>query len=223
MSRNKRKTAAEPARPRFRKLLGWTVLLALVFTAGLITGERLVRQESFKPLVSVSSRPAVVDAPDEASPEQPSQTPAPIQEGDSEHKEPSEFSFFDRLTSGDKPILARRATQSLRNRNGQPIEHPTPARAGDDGDPADTAAQAGPLPARYTLQIAAHPDMKSASQHMARLRRMGLDPHVISASIPDQGNFYRVRLGKFTSMEEARHFQAELKRKNSLNAFVSPL
>lgn len=220
MSRNQRKTAAEPARPRFRKLLGWTVLLALVFTAGLITGERLVRQESFKPLVSVSSRPpAVVNAPDEASPKQPSLTPAPIQEGDSEQKEPSDFSFFDRLTSGEKPILERRAAQSVRDRNGQP----TPARAGDDGDPVDTATQAGPLPARYTLQIAAHPDMKSASQHMARLRRMGLDPHVISASIPDQGNFYRVRLGKFTSMEEARHFQAELKRKNSLNAFVSPL
>lgn len=38
----------------FTRLLGWTVVLALVFSAGMITGQRLIRHDSMPPLVSLS-------------------------------------------------------------------------------------------------------------------------------------------------------------------------
>ncbi|MGM0555729.1 MAG: SPOR domain-containing protein [Myxococcota bacterium] len=220
MSSNRRKSSSEKP-SRFKKLLGWTVLLALVFSAGLITGERLVREKSFKPLVSVSSRaeaqpPGSEDS--EPQQEQPQEQPA----------EETEYSFFDNLTDGTQPIIKRRDAPS-RTRTGEKseekkkpaVEETQPPKA--DADETAEAESGESLPAKYTLQVAAHPDMESAKKHMARLRKMGLDPHVISAAIPDKGKFYRVRLGKFQSMKEARNFQADLKRKNSLNTFVSPL
>lgn len=39
----------------FTRLLGWTVLLSLVFSAGMITGQRLLRHDAMPPLVSLSS------------------------------------------------------------------------------------------------------------------------------------------------------------------------
>jgi cell division septation protein DedD len=219
MSRNKRKSKSEKP-SRFKKLLGWTVLLALVFSAGLITGERLVRKKSFEPLVSVSSR-AEAQTPDAAKngakAEEPTEKAADNEE--------TEYSFFDNLTNGDQPIISRRDAPS-RTRTGEKKKRPVAEQAQPPKSNADNAEQAESgesLPAKYTLQVAAHPDMDSAKKHMARLRKMGLDPHVISAAIPDKGKFYRVRVGKFQSMKEARNFQADLKRKNSLNTFVSPL
>lgn len=217
MSRNKRKSKSQDT-GRFKKLLGWTTLLALVFSAGLITGERLVRKKSFEPLVSVSSRA-------EAKP--PESVEVDDEQPEAAAREEAEFSFFDNLTNGNQPIIERRDAPSTRTRNGdekkpQTVESP-PRQQPQPADSDDTAQPGDQLPAKYTLQVAAHPDMESAKKHMARLRKMGLDPHVISASIPDKGKFYRVRIGKFHSMDEARSFQADLKRKNSLNTFVSPL
>jgi cell division septation protein DedD len=231
MSRNTKKSNSNS---RFKKLLGWTVLLALVFSAGLITGERLVRKKSFEPLVSVSSR-AEAKTPDSEKTEEGGEAKTPAEAGESPaegDEKRTEFSFFDNLTNGNQPIIERRDAPATRTRNGEEKkEEPSvapnqekkqaPTKTVDNAPSKQESGDA--LPAKYTLQVAAHPDMESAEKHMARLRKMGLDPHVISASIPDKGKFYRVRIGKFHSMDEARSFQADLKRKNSLNTFVSPI
>lgn len=222
MSSNRKKSKSKNT-GRFKKLLGWTVLLALVFSAGLITGERLVRKKSFEPLVSVSSR-AEAKTPIEDNAEE----NAKEDDDQSGEQAPgdSKYSFFDNLTNGSQPIIKRRGEDNTRSKSAkndaQPREQ-VPSQKTDSPSSAESEEADETLSAKYTLQIAAHPDMDSAKKHMDRLRKMGLDPHVISAAIPDKGKFYRVRVGKFHSMEEARRFQADLKRKNSLNTFVSPL
>ena len=220
---------------RFKRLLGWTVLMAIVFSAGLITGERLVRRKALGPLVSVShgypEGQAAADADGDAAEEQP--------------REKTSYSFFDRLTQKDPIALASSKdatgsqadpgeTAGAASQKAEPPESKDkPAEADKSSEPASDekepqgapadSAKAEELPARYTLQVAAHPTLDSAKSHMKRLRKMGLEPHVISAAIPDKGKFYRVRVGKFHSMDEARSFQADLERKNSLSTFVSPL
>jgi cell division septation protein DedD len=228
-----RKKASDSGGGKFKRLLGWTVLMAIVFSAGLITGERLVRKQSLGPLVSITDQ--VV---------QPSTKGAP-EEGD-EVKEETTFAFFDKLTQKDDVALsskraaenkkpaakkkadtpapeAKPAEQEAKTKAKQEAKSPEPKEAPAEKAAPEDEPAAQEVAARYTLQVAAHPDMDSAKSHMERLRKMGLEPHLISAAIPGKGKFYRVRVGKFGSMDEARSFQDDLKRKNSLSTFVSPL
>ena len=79
------------------------------------------------------------------------------------------------------------------------------------------------LPSRYTLQIASHPTMERARAEMDRLREFGLQPHVVAAEVPGQGRFYRVRVGRFADLEEARSAQNQIRTDREIQAFVTPL
>ena len=206
---------------KFKRLLGWTVLMAIVFSAGLITGERLVRRQALAPLVSVTDQVA-----------KPAKDGKTAKDDEAKEEEEPTFAFFDQLTRKDEVALSSTRKEADKpEAKAKPEPKPEPNKAKEepaekkqiedeqaDEQPAEKAPSA-----RYTLQVAAHPDMSAAKSHMERLRKMGLEPHVITAEIPGKGKFYRVRVGKFGTMEEARSFQSNLKRKNSLNTFVSPL
>lgn len=239
MSRNR---ASKNAGSKFKRLLGWTVLIAIVFSAGLITGERLVRRQALSPLVSVTGQ---VDSAD-------GQTEDGEAEAEADADEPTSFAFFDQLARKDGVALSanRKAKEKTEKPapepdapKNEPKEEPEEAPEPKAEEPAPEPAEAEPEPAaeeqesapaeadgteeanaaRYTLQVASHPNMDSARSHMEKLRKMGLEPHVVAGDIPGKGKFYRVRVGKFQSMDEARSFQSDLTRKNSLSTFVSPL
>lgn len=237
MSRKQSSAAPESS---FKRLLGWTLLLALVFSAGLITGERLVRKQSLEPLVVVNDQVRAGDASPDA---------------DAPAEQPTTFTFFDQLArKADVALMAPTRVEPAKPAD-KPADKPAPTVVAAPAEPAPAkpvapveppavAAPSEPAPAkptappekpaapadtsapdaaRYTLQVAAHPDLDGARAHMERLRKIGLEPYMISAEIPGKGVFYRVQVGKFGSMDEARAFQASLKAKNSLNTFVSPL
>lgn len=223
----------------FKRLLGWTVVLALVFSAGLISGERLVRKKSLEPLISVSDQISEADLDEDE---------------EAEDDKPTTFAFFDQLTRrADISLSASQKKEAEPEKNEAAPKEAAPkdeaAAAPKAEAEADEQAQEKPPEeaaqpanneqqaagegekepdnenesARYTLQVAAHPDLAGAKEHMERLKKMGLEPQLVSASIPGKGEFYRVRIGEFSSMDEAREFQTGLKSKNSLNTFVSPL
>lgn len=222
---------------KFRRLLGWTVLIAIVFSAGLITGERLVRRQNLAPLVAVTDQ---MVEPSERTPED-------RKKADEKEEEAPTFAFFDQLTRKDGVALSskrkktEKPTPESKPKSREPERKPAPKveeKPEPTAEPANSGAKKDQEPvakepvakepakraaARYTLQVAAHPDMESAKAHMDRLRKMGLEPHLVSAAIPGKGKFYRVRVGKFESMDAASSFQSDLKRKNSLSTFVSPL
>lgn len=251
MSRKKR-TSSEPS--SFGKLLGWTVVLALVFSAGLITGQRLLRRQALPPLVSLQTS-------EKAETE-------PIETG--EERLPTTFSFYEHL--GEKPEAAgtadegtsteakkaEKAEKAERAEKEKPAPRPDPEAnkpapaeaakteanqaAADEKPsqpkPADSAAEKvikqvadalaeddskKELPARYTLQIGSHTDRQSADQQISKLESMGLEPHVVMVEVPERGRFFRVRVGKFHSMEEARNFQGEIQNSRGVSSFVSPI
>ncbi len=179
MAKKNTKKRREEA-PSYGRLVAWTTVIALVFSAGLITGQRLIEKKGGAPLVSVSS--SGVDPSKEDTP-----TPA------------LSFSFYDKLSPGA---------------HAKPAAKPAAPSQGD-------AAEA--LPARYTLQVGAYPSLQRAKSQIKKLKTKGLEPHMDAVESADRGKLYRVRVGKFHSMEEARHFQAEVKRSREVRTFVTPL
>ena len=60
---------------------------------------------------------------------------------------------------------------------------------------------------RFTLQVKADRDPAIIDTFMKNLKQAGFHPHKIRVSLPGKGQFFRVRIGRFETMEEARAFQ----------------
>ncbi len=192
--RNTRRRSTAAQSRSFGRTLVWAFLLAIVFSIGLIAGQRMLDQEKMPPLVSISSvkqSDALAVQPEEG------------QQGDD--KDEVEFSFYDRLGQV-KPAAVKSLGESI------------------SGALKMQDAQA--LPARYTLQVGSHPTMEKARKQVARLNKQGIEAHVISGESSKTGSskkVYRVRVGKFHSMDEARQFQGALKKQREVETFLMPL
>lgn len=216
----------------FLEKLGWTILFGIVFGAGLITGQRLIDDQSTKPLAAIGQA-------EEESPE----TPEPTSDKKASENEPV-FSFYDRLANdssepsppsdgNDEEPAARsdsdgdKPEQSEDQESAPPDDELGNERASEPAE-APSEKTSGEAPPRdgstgeYTLQVSAHSSLESARSKMNRLKELGLDPHLVSAEIPEKGTYYRVRLGTFPSTEAARRFKQEIERKRGVTAFVSP-
>jgi cell division septation protein DedD len=95
------------------------------------------------------------------------------------------------------------------------VEKATAAAARDEDAPAPKAAEP-PKPARpqYTLQVKAVQDKAEADAFIAELRKAGFEPQMILADLPGKGRWYRIRVGRFADMDEAREFQRKYKLKS---------
>lgn len=66
--------------------------------------------------------------------------------------------------------------------------------------------EAGSLGGRYSVQIEAFRERRDADELQGRLRSQGFEAHVVQVELDGQLS-YRVRLGHFETLEEARDFQ----------------
>jgi cell division protein FtsN len=172
-------------------MLVWTILLALVFSVGLIAGQRMIRRDRVKPLVSVTHKQA------EEATRKPTTSDGSVSE--------RFFSFYDRLADGTEGLSADTSTDES-----EPKAKPSNEEASD-------------APAKYTLQVSAHPTMDGAQQQVARLEARGLDPYVVSVQRDDGETYYRVRIGKFSTMEEVETFKADIARNRGIEAMITPI
>lgn len=211
MSRTK---TSERESGRFGRLFRWTVLLALVFSAGLITGQRLLAQgDNEAPFLALSSTKAVTD------------DVKPVK---------MTFSFYEDLSG--KP-----AAKSVAKISAQKPEKPTtptesaPAVVEKVEEPAivdvpqelvETVQNVLEKPnagegALYTIQVASHPSRAMATRELTRLRAMGLDAHMVAVESND-GRFYRVRLGRFANVESVNAYLAQVTSDGRVQGFVTP-
>ncbi len=118
-----------------------------------------------------------------------------------------------------EPIAARPTIAPI-PADPEPIDEDDPDAA---PPPPATPPTAAPEPvrppepaadARYTLQVKAARDKAEADAFVAELRKAGFAPHVVLADIPGKGRFFRIRVGRFGSMAEARVFQRRYKRQS---------
>lgn len=63
----------------------------------------------------------------------------------------------------------------------------------------------------YCFQVSSWKREEIAKQEVARLNKKGYDAFYVEAEIPNRGNWYRVRVGYFNSLDEAQAVQVNVK------------
>jgi hypothetical protein len=88
-------------------------------------------------------------------------------------------------------------------------QSPQPAAAASGQEPG--TPQGDTSTAKYSLQAASMPNRAAAEEFAEKLVRAGVPAYVVSADIPGRGRWFRVRVGRFSSQEEAMRFAADAK------------
>ena len=75
----------------------------------------------------------------------------------------------------------------------------------------------------YTIQVKAFREEPQAQAYLDQLRQGGYDAWLVQSDLPDQGVWWRVRVGRFATMTEATDYQRLFEEKENVSSFVSPL
>lgn len=80
-----------------------------------------------------------------------------------------------------------------------------------------------PVEPRYTLQLSSFQEESEANTFHEQLRGAGYQPYMVRAEVPEKGTFYRVRLGKYATYDEALEAKAEFEDAQHIIAYVTRL
>lgn len=72
---------------------------------------------------------------------------------------------------------------------------------------------------RYTVQIEAAPTKAEADTKVNQLKAKDVQAYIVKSNVPGKGMFYRVRVGSFPTMNDARRFGEDLVRAGTIPAF----
>lgn len=94
---------------------------------------------------------------------------------------------------------------------------PTPSNApsGSASRPAETVAREAlvsndnTVQARFSLQAAAFPTQGGADEFAEKLKRAGVPSYVVPTDVTRRGRWFRVRVGRFNSAEDAQRYTGE--------------
>jgi cell division septation protein DedD len=102
-----------------------------------------------------------------------------------------------------------------------PVPVAEPA-APEPAAPAPAKPAAAPAkPGKWTLQLSAFQDRMEAETFLADIKGQGYDAFIVEAQIPDKGMFYRVRVGRYATYEDAVAAKTAFERKVKKIAYVS--
>jgi len=107
--------------------------------------------------------------------------------------------------SQPSPRAAALSAAGRENQAPAPTENVRDNRAAS----ADSATGRG----RYSLQAAAFPNEPGASEFSERLKRAGVPAYVVAADIAGRGRWFRVRVGRFETAQDADRFAAEARQR----------
>jgi cell division protein FtsN len=66
---------------------------------------------------------------------------------------------------------------------------------------------------KWTIQLGSFPEFQEAQQFADGFRVLGYDPIIYEVSIPEKGNWYRVSMGSFDTVSEAKSY---IEKENTL-------
>lgn len=144
--------------------------------------------ETTPPKVEPQKRPSAVagDAPATTPPEP---TPAPKPNPDPDKKQEQATSQPGNIKIAKLESAVARARDTARRSEHKEVEK---ALASGPAQPGD-----------FTVQVSAFQSMGEARAFSAGLERKGFKPFVVATMIPGRGTWYRVRLGRFASEQQA--------------------
>ena len=86
------------------------------------------------------------------------------------------------------------------------------------------AAKAVPPPkAQFTLQVAALSNPEEARGLVSQLRSKGYEAYQVTGTAAAKGTLYRVRIGQFHSLAEAREFALAFEKKEKIKTIIASL
>lgn len=102
----------------------------------------------------------------------------------------------------------------------RPDDSKKPDAASADEKPAEGEAE-GAHSARYSLQVAAYREMEPANQLVEKLLGYGYEQvRVIKSDVPGKGVYFRVRLGRFATKEQAEKIKEKLAVGQAMDSLV---
>lgn len=222
-------------------VLGSTVLLGVVFYLGVVVGkdlaqgepqqvaeslddldreaERLARQLTFPETLTAEAAPEAPSpiAAAEARGEGAAARAREQAEREKAEREKAEREKAERERE-EKERLAREAARREEEAARQVAAAPPEVPAAPPAAPVVQQDEGAPT---FTVQVGAMPTREEADALVASLRARGLAPYVVEADVPGKGFFYRVRLGRFGSRDEANRYLRDLQREADLAGFVA--
>jgi hypothetical protein len=80
-----------------------------------------------------------------------------------------------------------------------------------------------PAKAKYALQVAAFSKLEEAQELVNQLQSKGYDAYQVTGTATAKGTLYRVRIGKFQSLPEARQFALAFEKKEKVKTIIASL
>ncbi len=199
---------------RVIRLFVWTAVAAVIFSVGLILGQRMLIEHELPPAVATEA----------AAPDAEKDDDDDVVADDAVGAEL--FSFYEALTTADDEPGGDAADQRDDSEPTKPQDDPADEDPADDvvADKEDGVEEGDPTgAARYTLRVATHSTMEQARTEMDRLETLDLNPMLVTTAGPDGDKIYLVQIGKFPDEDEARAYGNRLQTNHDLQALVSPL
>ena len=119
-----------------------------------------------------------------------------------------------------KPINTNNEAAREVKKTPQPAPLPTEEKPAQPQAPPTAVKAVSDNPPRFTINVGSFKDKKLATALTTRLRDNGYTA-LMSQSGPN--DFYRVKVGAFPTIEEARAYAATLKKKEKLDTFVTSI
>lgn len=202
---------------RFRLELGWPglifslgLLICLflwVFVLGFYFGQKVVGSR-VKKMASPVSKEALTAKKEKVSP------PPPVFE---EVKPPPLVGEPQEKVATPKPELMtpeRPQTAPEKPKTAKPAE-PARPKKGDKITPKKSPKKQ----VFYTVQVASLRSAQEAEKFVRYLREKGYEAFVRRVTLPQKGTWYRVYVGRFPTISQARSFGEKLKQKEKFKAF----
>jgi len=75
--------------------------------------------------------------------------------------------------------------------------------------------------AKYTLQVAALNSSEEAKELVEKLKSKGYDAYAVTGTAAAKGALHRVRIGAFSSLQEARQFAVDFEKKEKIKTIIT--
>ena len=201
------------SRQIFFVFFGAAVAACVMFVMGVMVGRRLAERDFVAERAVTSAAMDPLAALDELGADEEADT----------------LTFTEALTAPepDPPEPARAAAAPVPS----PAEEPAPPAAARTTEPEPAPAPEPPPerpePAeaepRFTLQLSSFREEAEATSFVANLKKKGYEPFIQKSNVEDKGIFFRVRLGGYSSYDEALAAKSDFEKAEHVIAYVSRL
>ena len=228
--------------------VAFTITCVAAFVLGMVIGqgieERKVLQRE-EPLVKLALPPGTAGSkggPGAAAKDdltfydtlgQPSPAAPPVKEAKAAEKtaktaKETKAARETRLAARETKSATKEAKPAVKEIKPAAAEAPPAAETAPEGGAAEKASSTAeakkpePLPREsgWTVQVNAYPEEKTAQRLVERLKEKGYDAYMVVSNVKGR-TWYRVRVGKFSTREEAKKQQEELQTNENLTKTVT--